>query len=93
MTARSSKRRKAYWGAVLAVVLVLGLVIHSFLWAAFIVGAVYALWRIPARPNEQRWKIRRPRSPVGWGHSVENAGRGREDVHDYADRMTKKIGR
>jgi hypothetical protein len=91
---RWRRRAKRQLGVALAVVLVLGLLIHSILWAAFIVFAIYVLWRIPAKDNENRWKIRRPRSPVGWGHGVENAGRGRErDVHEYADRMTKKISR
>jgi hypothetical protein len=86
--------RKRKWGVVLAVVLVLALLLQSLLWALFIVFTLYALWSIPARHNEDRWKVKRPRSPVAWGHNVENAGRGREkDVHEYAERMTKKIGR
>ena len=90
MMKRKGKRR---WGVMLALVLVLTLLLHSLLWALFIVFTLYALWSIPARHNEDRWKIRHPRPPVGWGHSVENAGRGREkDTHDNAERMTKKIG-
>ena len=92
MTARRSRRRKPPAWAVIAVLLVLGLILHSFIWAAFITAVVYTAWRIPARGREQMWSPKRSGPPVGYGRGMQNAGRGREeDVHEYAERMTKKL--
>lgn len=72
------RRGKVRWGVILAVVLVLGLLLNSFIWAGFITAVILIAWRVPARRSEEPWRIRHPRSPVGYGRSMENAGRGRE---------------